>query len=62
MKVAVFFALCVLELLSLVALMQIQLVSDLITATGYTEAEVFSGIAAILLIFQTFIYALSWRP
>lgn len=62
MKIAVYFAICILEILSLVALMQIPLVTDLITATGYSEAEVFSGIASILLILQTFAYALTWRP
>ncbi len=62
MRLETFFALAVLEVLALVAIVQIPLVKDLITATGYSTGEVFSGIAAILLIFQTFIFGLTWRP
>jgi len=62
LRLETYFALTVLEILALVALMQVPLVTDLIAGTGFSEAEVFSGVASILIVMQTFAFALTWRP
>jgi hypothetical protein len=48
-----YFALVMITLLAIVALAQIPLVQDLITASGYAPGEVWSGFAGILLVFYT---------
>jgi hypothetical protein len=46
--------LLVVTIVALVGISQIPLVQDLVTASGYSQAEVFSGMGAIL----TFFYVL----
>lgn len=53
MKPIAFFTLVILTVVALAGISQIPLVQDSVTATGFTPAEVFSGIAAILLFFYT---------
>ena len=61
MRAITFFALMVVTILILVALWQIPLVTDVVTATGYTSAEVFSGIAAVITVFYTGLFVLTYR-
>jgi hypothetical protein len=51
MKAFTWVTLLVLTVLALGGIFQIPLVQDLVTATGYSLAEVFSGMAAILVFF-----------
>lgn len=48
-------------ILALVAAFQVTLVQDLVTASGYSSQEVFSGFAALILIFASLIFALDFR-
>lgn len=53
MKPLVFLTLMVVGIIALAALDQIQLVQDLITKSGYSGAEVLSGIGGIYVVFLT---------
>lgn len=55
MKPVEWFTLLAVTVVALVALDQIPLVQDLITASGFSSTEVFAGIAGILLVFYTFL-------
>ena len=46
-----FFMLMVMTMIALVGLSQIPLVADVVTSTGYSPTEVWSGIAGVLVIF-----------
>lgn len=59
MTPVVWFTLVVVTIIGLVALDQVPLVVDLVTATGFSSAEVFSGIGAILMVFYVVI-AIFW--
>ena len=48
-------------MVALVAIFQIPLINDLIATTTFASAEVFSGIAVLVTIFYTFIFALTYR-
>ena len=47
----VWFVMLVVVVMALVALDQIQLVQDLVTASGYSSSEVFAGLGGIFLVF-----------
>lgn len=51
MKPLTWFFLLLIGVLMLVAMSQIKLVTDLITASGYSAGEVFTGIALLYVVF-----------
>ena len=53
MTIFEFFAFLIVSLLAVVAVFQIPLVNDLVTASGYSSAEVFAGIMGLLGIFYS---------
>jgi len=55
MTPVVWFTLVIVTVIALVGMNQIPLVQDLVTATGYSSAEVFSGMGAILMVFYVII-------
>jgi len=61
MKPLEFFVLCVVTVIALMGMSQVPLVSDAVTATGYSSTEVFSGIASILLFFYTMLAIFTMR-
>ena len=56
-----FFTLCVVTVVALAGMSQVPLVSDLVTASGYSATEVFGGIASILLFFYSVLMVLTWK-
>ena len=46
-----FFMLMVMTMIALVGISQIPLVADVVTSTGYSPTEIWSGIAGVLVIF-----------
>ena len=61
MKPLMFFTLCVVTVVALAGMSQVPLVSDLVTASGYSATEVFGGIASILLFFYSVLMVLTWK-
>lgn len=59
MKPLRYFILIFITVLALVALDQVPLVQDLITASGYSPSEVIGGVIAILVIFYSVVFALT---
>lgn len=57
MKPLEFFGLLLITTLAMIGLSQIPLIQDLITASGFSSSEVWSGIGTILLIFYAVVYA-----
>jgi hypothetical protein len=55
MRPYTFFAMVVVTIAALVAMFQVALVQDVISSTGYSTSEVFSGLVAILVIFYAVI-------
>lgn len=51
MKPITWITLVIVTVVALVGIWQIPLVTDLVTATGYSSTEVFSGIATIVIFF-----------
>jgi len=60
-KVFEFFVLLIVEICALVALSQVSLVTDLVTASGYSPDEVWAGIASVTLVFDALVLALGVR-
>lgn len=56
-----FFILCLVSVVALMGISQIPLVSDLVTASGYSSTEVFAGLSSILLIFYTVLAVFTMR-
>jgi Na+/alanine symporter len=54
-----YFILIFITVLALVALDQIPLVQDLITASGYSSSEVIGGTIGVLVIFYSVVFALT---
>ena len=54
-----FLILVVVTLLALIGLSQVPLIQDVITHSGFSAAEVWSGVGVIMIIFYTMLLALA---
>lgn len=61
MSPMMFVTLTLITVVALAGMSQIQLVTDVMTATGYSAAEILSGIGSILMLFYTVTFVLTWR-
>lgn len=56
-----YFGFLIVTLIGLIAAFNVQLVDDIITNSGYSSAEVFTGIFFLVFIFDTIVFAVSRR-
>jgi hypothetical protein len=62
LKLLEYFALNAVTGMAMMVLSLIPLVTDLITASGYSSGEVLGGIFALVFMFYTILLIFTWRP